>query len=229
MTVSQVATRSRSPPPRRPSAWALNRQFTATGRRPVRQLVQRRRSCWSTTIGTINSTGLLTAPTTAGTGVVTAAMGSLQQTAAVTVTDLPPVLANLETTPLQYAPRQAATPVTAALTVTDPDNAMLTSATVVISMNYQKSGDLLALANTPTIHGTFNLNNGTLTLTGADTVANYQAALRNVTYRNTSARPSTAVRTLMFQVSDGTMTSAAVTRSIAYPGSGGRSSRRSAV
>src|SRR5205085_4635547 len=44
---------------------------------------------------------------------------------------------------------------------------------------------------------------GTLTLTGSDTVAHYQSALRSVKYFNTSDNPSTASRTVSWQVDDG--------------------------
>ena len=42
-----------------------------------------------------------------------------------------------------------------------------------------------------------------LTLTGTATPADYQTALRSVTYRNTSDNPSTLTRTISFQVRDG--------------------------
>jgi hypothetical protein len=42
-----------------------------------------------------------------------------------------------------------------------------------------------------------------MTLTGSDTVANYQTALRNVLYSNTSNDPSTLARTVTWQVNDG--------------------------
>ncbi|WP_449394898.1 cadherin domain-containing protein [Devosia riboflavina] len=42
-----------------------------------------------------------------------------------------------------------------------------------------------------------------LTLAGTSSVANYQAALRSVTYRSNSENPTDAVRTVDFQVTDG--------------------------
>jgi hypothetical protein len=41
-----------------------------------------------------------------------------------------------------------------------------------------------------------------LTLSGAATVANYQAALRTVTYADSSGAPSTAARTVSVQATD---------------------------
>src|SRR5438270_661444 len=42
-----------------------------------------------------------------------------------------------------------------------------------------------------------------LTLSGSSSVANYQAALRSVTYSNSSDNPSGATRAISYQVEDG--------------------------
>ncbi len=47
-----------------------------------------------------------------------------------------------------------------------------------------------------------NATNGTLTLSGSATLAQYEAALRSITYTNTSDNPSTATRTVSFTVND---------------------------
>ena len=83
------------------------------------------------------------------------------------------------------------------------DNANLAGATVQITGNYQNGQDVLSFANTATITGTWNAATGTLTLSGSDTVANYQAALRAVKYQNTSDNPSGVTRTVSFKVNDG--------------------------
>ncbi len=119
-----------------------------------------------------------------------------------------PVLANLEATPLPYAPNAVATTITSTLTLADLDSATLTGATVQIT-GYQ-TGDVLAFTDTPNITGVYA--NGTLTLSGADTVANYQVALRSVTYVSSSQSPAT--RTVGFQVTDGTDPSNIVSRTI---------------
>ena len=64
------------------------------------------------------------------------------------------------------------------------------------------------------IRVTFATATGVMSLTGADTLANYQAALQLVKYVNSSHNPSTATRTISFAVSDGLATSTAVTRNI---------------
>src|SRR5206468_2189675 len=58
-------------------------------------------------------------------------------------------------------------------------------------------------SNTASITGSYNASTGVLTLSGSDTVANYQTALRSVTYANSSDNPSTTTRTISFQVDDG--------------------------
>ena len=58
------------------------------------------------------------------------------------------------------------------------------------------------------------MGTGTLTLVGSDTLANHQAALRAVTYVNTSDNPSVLARTVSFTVNDGTASSVAATRNI---------------
>lgn len=121
-----------------------------------------------------------------------------------------PDLSGIEATALPYAPAAAATVITSTLTLTDSDP--MASATIQITGNYQNGSDVLAFVDTPNISGVFNAATGTLTLTGADTVANYQAALRSVTYQSTSQDPS--ARTVSFQVDDGAELSNIATRDI---------------
>jgi hypothetical protein len=83
------------------------------------------------------------------------------------------------------------------------DNTTLAGATVQITGNYQNGQDVLSFANTANITGSFDAASGKMTLTGTDTLANYQAALRAIKYQNTSQNPNTSARTLTFQVNDG--------------------------
>lgn len=106
-----------------------------------------------------------------------------------------------------------------ALAVNDVDSASLASATVSISAGFDTADDVLAFTNTATITGSYNAATGVLTLTGADTVANYQAALRSVTYRNADTdNPSTAARTIQFRVNDGALVSAAASTTVSVTG-----------
>ena len=75
-----------------------------------------------------------------------------------------------------------------------------TGATVRITGNFAAGEDVLALPAQPAITGVFS--GDTLTLSGTATVAEYQTALRAVTYANTSDDPSTATRTVTFQARD---------------------------
>ncbi|MCS3805808.1 hypothetical protein HNO92_003051 [Chromobacterium alkanivorans] len=122
-----------------------------------------------------------------------------------------------------YVVGGAATPVDGGLTVSDLDNTTLASATVAISGNFQSGEDVLAFSNTSSstfgnITASYNAGTGVLTLTSSGataTLAQWQAALRAVTYIDTAGSPNTATRTVSFTVNDGTKNSAAVTRNIA--------------
>ena len=109
-----------------------------------------------------------------------------------------PVLASIETSALPYAPSAAAVAITSTLTLADEDSGNTTGATVVISAGFL-AGDVLGFVDTTNITGIFAA--GTLTLTGSDTKAAYQAALRSVTFVSSTGNP--AARTVSFQVNDG--------------------------
>ena len=126
--------------------------------------------------------------------------------------DVPPSVTAGHT--LNYTENDAATAVDSLVDVTDVDTPNLDHATVQITANYVNGEDILAFVDTPNIAGTFNPADGTLTLTGSDTVANYQAALRSVTYFNTSENPSGAARTVTFIANDGIANSTPATSTI---------------
>src|SRR5690606_9136655 len=93
-------------------------------------------------------------------------------------------------------------PVDPGLTVTDPDNTTLASATVRITGSFESGEDLLAFVNDGSmgnISGSYDAGTGILTLTSADamaTLAEWQTALRAVTYSNSSQNPDIADRTI---------------------------------
>jgi uncharacterized repeat protein (TIGR01451 family) len=109
---------------------------------------------------------------------------------------------------LAYAEEAPAAILDPVITVTDADSTTITGATVQITGNYQNGQDSLIFVNTPTITGSFTSLNGRLTLTGTDTVANYQAALRSVRYQNTSGTPFPANRIVTWIATDGVTPSA---------------------
>ncbi|NNM28757.1 MAG: hypothetical protein HKO57_04505, partial [Akkermansiaceae bacterium] len=123
------------------------------------------------------------------------------------VVGTPPTLAAIEGTAISYDEGDPATQVTNTLTVNDPDATRIASATVQISSNFDAAEDVLADNGSVPAGisvGAFNPGTGTLTLTGTATPADYQAALRAVTYRNTDAvNPSVGTRTVRFQAVDG--------------------------
>ncbi|HET6152681.1 MAG TPA: Ig-like domain-containing protein [Marmoricola sp.] len=113
-----------------------------------------------------------------------------------------------------YTENDPATVIDPAVVVADLDNANLASATVQITAN-DTSTDVLALASPPSgISASYASATGLLTLSGSASVASYQAALRAVTFLNTSENPLSAARTITYLVNDGTSSSAAATKTV---------------
>ena len=86
--------------------------------------------------------------------------------------------------------------------LSDVDSPTLTSLTVSISSLMDGLDEILAADVTGT-GISVTTNPGMLTLTGVDTVANYQQVLRTITYENTSEDPNTTGRIITFVASDG--------------------------
>ena len=89
--------------------------------------------------------------------------------------------------------------------VTDADSTNLESLTVTIT-NFLDGADEVLSANTSgtSIIANYNITNGILTLSGSDTVSNYQQVLRTLTYQNTCDNLDTTARTITFLANDGT-------------------------
>ncbi len=125
-----------------------------------------------------------------------------------------PILANVGGT-LAYTEGQGAAVVDNDLTITDLDNSTLASATVKITQGLSSGQDMLSFTNTNSntfgnITANYTASTGTLTLSsagGTATKAQFEAALENVKYENTSDNPSTATRIVSFSVNDGVATS----------------------
>ncbi|HIV72895.1 MAG TPA: cadherin domain-containing protein [Candidatus Aquabacterium excrementipullorum] len=113
-----------------------------------------------------------------------------------------------------YTENGAGVAVDSGLTVADPDNTNLSSAVVQITGNYVNGQDMLSFTTQNGITGTWDASTGKLTLSGLATVAQYQAALRSITYSNGSENPSTATRTVSFTVNDGALGSTTATRTL---------------
>src|SRR5262249_20130310 len=125
-----------------------------------------------------------------------------------------PTLSGIEAAALSYTENAPAVPLTSTLTVADVDNATLSGATVQVTGNYRNGEDVLAFPNTGSISGNFNSGTGTLTLSGADTAANFQTALRSVTYQITSVPTRRSSDLVSFQVNDGAVLSLIANRAI---------------
>jgi hypothetical protein len=116
---------------------------------------------------------------------------------------------------LVYSENAPVTAIDAGVKVADEDNTTLVGATVAISGNFQSNQDVLEFVDQSGISGSYNAGSGVLTLSGSAALADYQAALRSVAYRNTSDGPNPAVRTVTWTVNDGTANSAGATSTIA--------------
>ncbi|MGB7343264.1 MAG: LamG-like jellyroll fold domain-containing protein, partial [Pirellulaceae bacterium] len=113
---------------------------------------------------------------------------------------------------LAYTENDSATVLHANISLVDYDDTDLEGATIQISGNFQSGADELGFTTQNGITGVFS--GDTLTLTGTATVAEYEAALRSITYENTSDDPSTATRTISWSVDDGDNSSVVQTSSI---------------
>ncbi|MEI7970863.1 MAG: cadherin-like domain-containing protein, partial [Betaproteobacteria bacterium] len=99
---------------------------------------------------------------------------------------------------------QDASIVAGGLSLTDADDSALRGAIVRISANYQAGEDTLEYTSLPAgLTAQWNGLTGVLTLSGEAPVADYQAALRAVRYRNSSESPDTSRRVISFTVRDG--------------------------
>lgn len=104
---------------------------------------------------------------------------------------------------LDYARYDGAVPVEPAVTVFDADDSMLVGAEVSVSGNYQQGEDVLGFVDQNGITGSFDALTGILTLSGPATLAEYQDALRSVTFRTSGTTTEGGDRQISFTVDDG--------------------------
>ena len=180
--------------------------FNSTSEDPtVNNTVNSRTLTWSVTDANSDNKG---AETTTGVTVITVTA----------VNDPPEVTAG---TVLAYTENGAAAVIDGALTVLDKDDIEIVGATATISSGLT-TGDVLAMAVQTGIISAYDAETGVLTLTGTQTLAKYQTALRSITFNSTSEDPTSllASRTITWLVTDansdnvGAQTSAAVTSTI---------------
>jgi hypothetical protein len=126
----------------------------------------------------------------------------------VAVNDAPVVVTTAGTA--SYVENAAPVAVDPGITITDIDSASLVGATVQITTGCTSPEDVLALGSPAlsspssgiTVIG-YVAATCTLTLAGTADLATYQAALRAVTYANTSEAPASSGRVVRFTVDDG--------------------------
>ena len=138
------------------------------------------------------------------------ALNSNRGSTIVTITgvDQAPVIGNAGNT-IGYTELQAVAPaIDAALTVSDADNATLTSATVSIAAASWPAIPC-NFTNQSGITGSYNAATGVLSLSGSATVAQYQAALESVPFSSSSHNPTNFAtdtsRSISWAVNDGTL------------------------
>ena len=122
--------------------------------------------------------------------------------------DQPPVVSVGNAGPVTFIRGGAAVALAPDLTLSDPDSTTLASATVSISGGPLDSGaEILAATTAGTnITASYNAAAGTLTLSGTDTLADYQQVLQSVTYVDTlSTTTNLGNRTLNFTAGDGSL------------------------
>ncbi|TMH66875.1 MAG: hypothetical protein E6H57_12860, partial [Betaproteobacteria bacterium] len=123
---------------------------------------------------------------------------------------------------LAYTEQAAAAVIDNTITLADADDTQMASATVTIG-NFV-AGDTLTWTNAGTVTGVYNAGTGVLTLSGTDTLANYQAVMRSVKFSSSSDDPTAnntqTTRTVTWAATDansdavGAKTSAGVTSTI---------------
>jgi hypothetical protein len=109
-----------------------------------------------------------------------------------------------------YIENAAAVTVDGTLTVTDPDSSIV-SAQVRVSVGFQ-TGDSLNFVDQNGITGVYSA--GVLALSGTASVADYQTALRSITFSSTNNDPG-APKTIEFKVNDALVDSNLATKTLA--------------
>ena len=104
---------------------------------------------------------------------------------------------------LSYAENAGPVAVDPGITASDADSPTLAGASVQITENLVPGEDELAFTDQNGITGFYDEETNVLFLTGSASVADYEAALRSVTYANDSENPSPATRTVSFRIDDG--------------------------
>jgi len=177
------------------------------------------------TTGTIS--GSPTAPSPATTYNIKGNNAAGTANASVNITVIYPPVATTTTPPTAFASMGDIPPVPVvidgSITVTDLSKTTLASGKVSLTGNFVAGQDVLAYnynaATMGNIAGTYNATIGIISLTSAGataTLAQWQAALRAITYNNTNnVNPNTASRTISLILNDGVVDGTTATKIIA--------------
>ena len=156
-------------------------------------------------------------------GVDTTALALASTVTVVAVNDAPVLTTSGGSAAFVAGDNAPSTPVAidSALTVSDVDNLTLNSATVTIGSGFSAGQDQLNFVANPGAYGnitaSYNASTGVMTLSSVGstaTTAQWQAALRSITYSNSAVTPNSATRTIAFVVSDGTDSSTSSTKTV---------------
>jgi hypothetical protein len=143
------------------------------------------------------------------------ASNTVSRNIVIIIPDLAPVLGRMENSQIIYCINSGPVQVTSSLTVSDGDDDNISSAKIQITGKYKVAEDILRFTDRNGITGAWDASGGILTLTGQASKADYQAALRSITYENTnSENPETGIHTITFTVSDGKVFGNQVSRGI---------------
>lgn len=138
----------------------------------------------------------------------------VSQTINITAVNDAPNLFGIDALPTTFIENTAATVVTDSLILIDADSAFIEAATISISNNFTAGEDVLVFTDQFNISGSYNDLTGELRLTGTASKADYETAIRSVTYINTSESPMVATRTVDIVVDDGDSSSNLVSRQV---------------
>ena len=119
--------------------------------------------------------------------------------AAAALVGSPDLLMNTET--YFYEENKGKVAIDIDLEIDDVDDDKMSGATVTIG-SFHSEEDRLDFTQVGYITGEYVIGTGILTLSGEDTIAHYQEALRSVTYENISEFPDEAERTFTFTITD---------------------------
>ena len=170
-------------------------------------------SIWTINLGTALAQGDSVTAVAQLEGVCDSGITGSQISFAVVVLNTTPQINGTGTT-LNYTENDGEVPVDPGILATDNEDLDLVSATIQIITGYEPTEDALTFTDQLGITGAYDAGTATLTLTGDVSIDDYNTALQNVNYVNSSEDPIESTRTIEFTINDGTEDSPPFTRNI---------------